>query len=149
VSGTRALALAAIPELTEETGLAFGATENDSAKPDHDGGRLRQATPSLGKLRFVARAVTPPAHPCRYDTRFFLVFADEVGIDPRAITDSVELLDLQWVDMNADSCLNMPEITGTVLAEVNERMKTDPSFGCAGDVPFYLLRRGQFVRHML
>jgi 8-oxo-dGTP pyrophosphatase MutT (NUDIX family) len=109
VSGTRALALAAIPELTEETGLAFGATENDSAKPDHDGGRLRQATPSLAKLRFVARAVTPPAHPRRDDTRFFLVFADEVGIDPRAITDSVELLDLQWVDMNADSCLNMPD----------------------------------------
>jgi 8-oxo-dGTP pyrophosphatase MutT (NUDIX family) len=124
VSGARPLALAAIRKLTEETGLASGTTENGSAKPDRDGGHLRQTAPSLAKLRLVARAVNRPAIRATNDTRLFLVFAEEVGIDPAAITNSVELLDLQWVDMNAVSCLNMPEITKTVLAEVNERMKT-------------------------
>jgi 8-oxo-dGTP pyrophosphatase MutT (NUDIX family) len=140
-AGARALALAAVRELSEETGLIFGV--NGAQASD------RLPAPSLSSLRFVARAETPPGYARRYDTRFFLTFTDEAGIDPTAISDSAELLDLQWVDMNAVSCLNMPDITKTILAGVIDRMKADPPLGFAGDVPFYLQRRGRFVRQML
>jgi 8-oxo-dGTP pyrophosphatase MutT (NUDIX family) len=130
----RALALAAARELVEETGLHLSTSA---------------ASPELATLRFVARAITPPGQPRRFDTRFFLTFTDEVGIDPTAIRDSRELLDLQWLDMSDISCLNMPDITRIILGDVIDLMKTDPSLGFGRDVPFYLLRGGRFVRLML
>jgi 8-oxo-dGTP pyrophosphatase MutT (NUDIX family) len=107
------------------------------------------AAAELATLRYVARAITPPGHPRRYDTRFFLTFTDEAGIDPSDICDSRELLDLQWLDIDDISCLNMPDITKTVLGDVVELLKVDPSLGFGRAVPFYFLRRGRFVRHML
>jgi len=72
-----------------------------------------------------------------------------VGIDPAVITDSRELLDLQWLDMNDISCLNMPEITKVILGDVIDLMNADPSLGFGSAVPFYQMRRGRFVRQML
>jgi 8-oxo-dGTP pyrophosphatase MutT (NUDIX family) len=138
----RALALAATRELTEETGLQLGAelSPTDNRVPE---------AAELSTLRYVARAITPPGSPRRYDTRFFLTFTDEAGVDPSHIRDSQELLDLQWLDIGDISCLNMPDITKMVLRDVADQMKADPSFGFGLAVPFYFLRRGQFVRHML
>jgi len=132
--GARALALAAVRELGEETGLHL-------APPS--------SAPPLSTLRFVARAITPPGPPRRFDTRFFLTFTDEVGVDPGAIRDSRELLDLRWLDMSDISLLNMPDITKVILGDVIDLMKADPSLRFGSAVPFYVLRRGQFVRHML
>jgi 8-oxo-dGTP pyrophosphatase MutT (NUDIX family) len=140
--GARALALAAVRELAEETGLRFSAQKPAT-------GSETAAAAELATLRYVARAITPPGHPRRYDTRFFLTFTDEAGIDPSDICDSRELLDLQWLDIGDISCLNMPDITKTVLGDVIELLKADPSLGFGRAVPFYFLRRGRFVRHML
>jgi 8-oxo-dGTP pyrophosphatase MutT (NUDIX family) len=140
--GARALALAAIRELAEETGLRFSA-RNPATGVETTGAA------ELSSLRYVARAITPPGHPRRYDTRFFLTFTDEAGIDPSDICDSRELLDLRWLDIGDISCLNMPDITKTVLGDVVELLKADPSLGFGRAVPFYFLRGGRFVRHML
>jgi 8-oxo-dGTP pyrophosphatase MutT (NUDIX family) len=139
--GVRALALAAIRELAEETSLRI---MSPSQEADTGNGTAR-----LSGLRYVARAITPPGHPRRYDTRFFLTFTDEAGIDPSHIRDSQELLDLQWLDMSDISCLNMPDITRIILGDVIDLMKADPSPGFGSAVPFYVSRRGRFVRHML
>jgi 8-oxo-dGTP pyrophosphatase MutT (NUDIX family) len=139
--GVRALALAAIRELAEETSLRIMSPSQEA-----DTGN---ATARLSGLRYVARAITPPGHPRRYDTRFFLTFTDEAGIDPSHIRDSQELLDLQWLDMSDISCLNMPDITRIILGDVIDLMKADPSPGFGSAVPFYVSRRGRFVRHML
>jgi len=129
----RALALAAIRELHEETGLFIGRTADGAAA-------------DLASLRYVARAITPPGNVRRFDTRFFLTFTDEAGIDPTNIRDSAELHDLTWLDIDAASGLNMPLITRTILEDVIDRMKADPSLPFGSPGPFYYSRRGRTFR---
>ena len=129
----RALALAAIRELHEETGLFIGRSADGPAA-------------DLASLRYVARAITPPGNVRRFDTRFFLTFTDEAGIDPADIRDSAELHDLTWLDIDAASGLNMPLITRTILEDVIDRMKADPSLPFGSPGPFYYSRRGRTFR---
>ncbi|WP_320201957.1 NUDIX hydrolase [Agrobacterium sp. rho-13.3] len=136
-AGARALALAAIRELHEETGLRFG---NDARQ---------QERPDLSKLRFVARAITPPGKVRRFDTRFFCCFTDEVGINPAVLNDSRELLDLQWLDIQGNSSLNMAPITRLVLEDVTKFMIGDPSLQFESPVRQYFERRGKFIRGFL
>lgn len=138
VRRARGIAMAAIRELHEETGLVIGQLE-----PTAQSMRL---SANLQSLRYVARAITPPGNVRRFDTRFFLTFVDEAGIDPTAIRNSDELQDLQWLAMDAVTNLKMPPITRTILDDVKKLMSTDPSlpFGSAG--PFYYLRHGRLQR---
>lgn len=136
---SRALALAAVRELWEETGLLIGRL------PEGFGGRPRPAA-DLASLRYVARAITPPGNIRRFDTRFFLTFTDEAGIDPLHIRDSAELHDLAWLDIEATSGLNMPLITRTILEDVMAQMKADPALPFGSPGPFYYSRRGQSFR---
>lgn len=131
--GARALALAAIRELHEETRLRFG----DGQAPD------------LSVLRFVARAVTPPGRVRRYDTRFFCCFADEAGIDTADMTDSEELVELQWLDIEDNSSLNMAPITRMVLEDVTNFMIGGRSLQFESPVRQYFERRGIFTRGFL
>lgn len=132
-ASARALALAAIRELGEETGLL----------PEHTGS---QAVPDLSRLRYVARAITPPGHVRRFDTRFFLTFADEINVNLASLQDSDELSDLRWLDMADISGLKMPDITRTVLEDVTNLMIGDPSVPFGTPVPFYFMRHGRFIR---
>jgi 8-oxo-dGTP pyrophosphatase MutT (NUDIX family) len=128
----RALALAALRELCEETGIGFPGGAAD-----------------LANLRYVARAITPPGHVRRYDTRFFLAFADETTLDLAALQDSAELQDLQWLDMRTVSGLKLPRITQTVLEDVKTQLEADPSLPFGTAVSFYSMRHGRFVRSRL
>ncbi|MDS7596832.1 NUDIX hydrolase [Agrobacterium tumefaciens] len=130
-AGARALALAAVRELVEETGIRLG---RESTGPD------------LSTLRFVARAITPPGLSRRYDTRFFSGFVDEIDVDIAALRDSDELRDLRWVDTANLSGLNMPTITRTVLEDVTKLMIGDPSLPFECPVRFYFTRHGRFIR---
>lgn len=134
----RGIAMAAIRELHEETGLAIGQLYGTGAST--------RLSASLGCLRYVARAITPPGNVRRFDTRFFCTFVDEAELDPASIRSSDELQDLQWVDMHAIDHLKMPPITRTILDDVKKLMSADPSlpFGSAG--PFYYLRHGRLHR---
>lgn len=118
-----AFGVAAIRECAEETGLMLGSP---ARAPIPSGGVWRDfATagiiPSLGGLTFVARAITPVGYARRFDTRFFL--ADASGVAGRAPEGSdPELLDLSWVTWEVARTLDMPAITGSVLAIAEERL---------------------------
>ncbi|MCV3738277.1 NUDIX hydrolase [Rhizobium sp. TRM96647] len=139
----RGLGVAALRELYEEAGLAVGAA---AEAPGAGGTPFR---PDLSQLRFVARAVTPPGPPRRYDTRFFALFTDDVGIDPRAARDSHELSDLQWIDIFQTLKVDMPAITVFILEELKIALRNDPSLPFGGQAAFFLHRRGKLVRDTL
>ncbi len=69
VSRARALALAAIRETFEETGLMLGTKEHGSPEGMPDGPWAafgeRGVFPDLESLQVVARAITPPRRPKR------------------------------------------------------------------------------------
>ncbi len=126
----RALALAALRELHEETGLGGGDAD-------------------LSRLRYVARAITPPGNVRRYDTRFFLAFTDETLFDMARLGDSDELQDVRWLDIAELSGLKLPRITQAVMEDVKNLMASDPSLPFGSPVSFYFMRHGRFVRSRL
>lgn len=130
----RALALAAIRELHEETGIVIG---------DASTGRL---SARLDGLRYVARAITPPGMVRRFDTRFFSAFTDEAGVDPGSVRDSQELHDLRWVSLRGTDDIPMPEITRSILEELRILMDNNPGLPYGLPVPFYFARRNAMVR---
>jgi 8-oxo-dGTP pyrophosphatase MutT (NUDIX family) len=78
----RALALAAIRETYEETGLLLGAPANDmseAAAGPWAAFTRAQILPDLTAIHFVARAITPPRRPKRFDTRFFAADAGTIA----------------------------------------------------------------------
>ena len=137
-SRLRAIALAALRELHEEASIAIGsASAGNTALP---------FLPDLANLRYMARAITPPGHPRRFDTHFFAVFADEAGIDPMDSRESRELEDLRWIDVNDVSSVTMPDITEIILGELRSSLAHDPSLPFGRPVPFFHTRRGRFTR---
>ena len=138
----RALANAAVRELAEETGLVIGQAGLGRWNRPMVAGDLRH-------LRFLARAITPPGHVRRYDTRFFVAFTDEVGLNPAAICDSDELSDLGWHSPDATTRLPLPDITRIILAELVNVMNKEPALPFGMTVPFYFTRHGQFMRSYL
>ena len=140
-SRLRAIPLAALRELHEEASIAVGSKSF--------GNTLLPFLPDLTNLRYMARAITPPGHPRRFDTHFFALFTDEAGVDPRDIRDSRELEDLRWIDVNDVSQVRLPDITGIILADLRASLQSDASLPFGRPVPFYYTRHGRFVRDLL
>ncbi len=140
-SRLRAIALAAIRELHEEANIAIGSKNS--------GNTLLPFLPDLTNLRYMARAITPPGHPRRFDTHFFAQFTDEAGVDPGDIRDSRELEDLRWIDVHDVSAVQLPDITGIILADLRASLQSDASLPFGRPVPFYYTRHGRFVRDLL
>jgi 8-oxo-dGTP pyrophosphatase MutT (NUDIX family) len=121
-----ALAVAAIRELWEETGLILGHPGDwqDDIGPDWQGFAATGHLPSARALQFVFRALTPPGRPRRFDARFFLVDADEIASDLDDFSQACdELSHLQWIPLNEVRSFDLPFITEVVLAEVTGRLK--------------------------
>jgi len=122
VARARALALAAIRETFEETGLRLARP----AAPVRSRGEWRTflasgALPDLAALDFVARAITPPLRSRRFDARFFVADAGALlSLDPGS--GSGELDELAWFDWEAAAALDLPAITRAILAEVALRL---------------------------
>lgn len=148
----RALALAAIRETFEETGLLFGSDEFGAPEIAPEGSWRDFAGhgifPDLSAITFVARAITPPRRPKRFDTRFFTVNASALAkkIDGVTGPDS-ELTDLVWVDFDEARELDLPTITKVIIQEVEARIAN--GFAPYLPVPFYWEKRGSFVREEL
>jgi 8-oxo-dGTP pyrophosphatase MutT (NUDIX family) len=144
----RALALAAIRETFEETGYLIGRPAPGPATvlpPEWREFADAGLYPAPGALTFVARAITPPRRPRRFDTRFFAAsLRDAPHRVPRALGPDAELTELVWVGLDEAARLDLPAITQVILEEVRERLRG----GLSGDapVPFYHERRRVFLR---
>jgi 8-oxo-dGTP pyrophosphatase MutT (NUDIX family) len=147
----RGFPLAALRETAEETGLLLGVKRDQGpAAPDKLWDVFAQAHiyPDLARIHFIARAITPPRRPRRFDTRFFTADATTIAhrIEGVVGPDS-ELVELTWVPIAQATQLDMPTITGVVLEELLARVEA----GMAHDlpVPFYFMREQQFFRELL
>ncbi|TMV08006.1 NUDIX hydrolase [Ruegeria sediminis] len=120
-----ALAVAAVRELWEETGLILGkpGTWSGDIPADWQSFAATGHVPAANALQFVFRALTPPGRPRRFDARFFLVDADEIQGDLDDFTHaSDELSHLQWIKLRDAREFDLPFITEVVLAEVAGRV---------------------------
>ena len=148
----RAFGVAALREAFEETGVLIGRREPHSVPTSAPFAAFarRGLALDLSALRFVARAITPPGRPRRYDTRFFLVRREHVTeIDETIVGDDAELQEIDWVPIEAARSLDLPTITLTVLDEITARLDVDPELSPATPVPFYRWRGSAFTRTLL
>lgn len=144
-----ALALAAIRETFEETGVVVGAPAGRADIAPAGGWADFFASgyrPRLDTLSFFARAITPPQRPRRYDTRFFAVSATDVA--HRALRTDGELLDIGWFTLDEARNLKLPSITRHIIEDI-AALERDPAPAPAAAVPFYFHRRGRFCRELI
>jgi 8-oxo-dGTP pyrophosphatase MutT (NUDIX family) len=136
---TRALALAAIRETFEETGLLLaspGQHHRLVAGPWRD--FLAQgALPDLSALDYIARAVTPPMVPKRYDARFFMADAAHL-VSLERQPDCGELDEIAWFELADALALDLPTVTEMVLKEIPLRL-----VDAGRPIPDWRMRRGK------
>jgi 8-oxo-dGTP pyrophosphatase MutT (NUDIX family) len=147
----RALTLTAVREVAEETGILLGVKGNEPpATPGEIWTEFAKAKvhPDLGNIHFIARAITPPRRPRRFDTRFFTADATSIAHEIEGVVgpDS-ELVELTWVPIERATHLDMPTITGIVLEELLARVEAGMGHGLP--VPFYFMVDRQFFRELL
>jgi 8-oxo-dGTP pyrophosphatase MutT (NUDIX family) len=106
------------------------------------------AVPDLAAVHFIARSITPPGRPRRFDTRFFAVDADAIAarIDGVVSADT-ELVELVWLPIEDAAKLDMPAITMAVVEEL--KIRTASGFKHDLPVPFYRTQRGKRLREFL
>lgn len=104
----RAIAVAAIRETFEETGLLIAAGKSDGGEWHKNIG------PQLGALDYFFRAITPPNRVRRFDARFFS--ADGSSAQGELGGDG-ELTNLAWFSLAEIRDLEMAGITRIALAE--------------------------------
>jgi 8-oxo-dGTP pyrophosphatase MutT (NUDIX family) len=110
----RMLAVAAVRETFEETGLLIGKRVGDGIQPD------------LDRLQFIARAITPIESPIRYHARFFMVPAERAK---GRLRSNGELLDLGWLSFDRARKLPIISVTEVVLEEAQYRLSRRPFRG--------------------
>ena len=105
-SMARALAACAVRETQEEVGLHL---------TDADG----QAR--LDALHFIARAITPPYRPRRFDARFFTAPAEALQSLTPKVSEG-ELNATAWFSLEDAQALDLPSVTRFVLSDLNLRL---------------------------
>ncbi|TYC66090.1 NUDIX hydrolase [Stappia sp. BW2] len=149
----RALALAAIRETYEEAGLFIGRpTQGNNLRlgTGFEAFAERGIQPDLGGLRMIARAITPPQRPRRFDTRFLAVWADAIADRlPDGTGPSGELEDCAWLTIEEARQKELPMITNKILTDLEGRLAKDPDLLPTTPVPYYFFRKGGFVKQEL
>lgn len=133
----RATAVAAVRETFEETGLVIGTPDPEPGARVPDGWHGFFAggmAPALDKLEYVARAVTPPIRPLRFNARFFMVDSRHVCGD---LSGSGELVDLRWFSIADAQALELPMITHRVLSHVDELIADPPVRSPERPIPYF------------
>src|ERR1700759_2353545 len=151
-SRAKSLAVAAIREACEETGLWLGRKRDGTApklegpwKSFTDAGLL----PDPSGLFLIARAITPPGRVRRFDTRFFT--ADASAITHRVegvIHPEAELVELVWVELGSKPLADLHPMTRNVLNELERRLATGPLSHDA-PVPFFHFYGGKMQKDVL
>ncbi len=149
----RALALAAIRETYEEAGIFVGRKSGDRflrLGAGFEAFAERGIQPDLGGIRLIARAITPPQRPRRFDTRFLAVWADDIADRlPEGTGPSGELEDCAWLTLEEARTKELPMITTRILTDLEERLEVDPDLAPTTAVPYYFFRNGGFVKEMI
>lgn len=144
----RALALCALRETCEETGLLIGETglgSPEDVPASWTPFAEKAVFPSLEAVHFVARAITPPGHAKRFDARFFAVDARsiaaqvDVGIGP----DS-ELVELMWLTAEETARARCARVTRVIIREVAARLEAGLEKPLP--VPFLFERNRRWLR---
>lgn len=136
----RAAAAAAIRETFEETGYAIAQALEARPTGPKDWRDFYDCAgaPDISPLRLIARAVTPPYRPIRYDALFFMADAARATHIEGACTE--ELLETDWVTLDEAEALDIPSITRFVLGEVRRRLDTPDA-----PVPYIRMEKGRHI----
>lgn len=148
----RALALTAIREMYEETGLMFGSRAYGAPErvPNNGWEAFRQhgVLPDLGALQVIARAITPTKRVKRFDTRFFAIDRRAIGhVQDGIVGPESELVELAWVTFRQARALDLPYITRVILTDLEDRLAN--GFAPELPVPFYYHRSGRSICEQL
>lgn len=136
----RALALAAVRETFEETGLLLAEpAPAASVAGSWRAFRAEGALPDLAALSYIARAVTPPGRTRRFDARFFQADAAAL-LHPEPTAGCGELDEIAWIPLDDTAALDLPAITRFVLGEVRARLDVPDR-----PLPFVRMVRGRHV----
>lgn len=135
-----ALAHAALRETQEETGIELCGQTNR-----RDGRNV--LSPMLCCLSFLARAITPPRRPRRFDTRFFTISAERISGKSRILDG--EFTTIEWFTLSEARQQDLPIITRIILDDLEERLKADRFHDLNAPVPFYFMRGACFHRKLL
>ncbi|MFO0988312.1 MAG: NUDIX hydrolase [Alphaproteobacteria bacterium] len=138
-----ALALAAVRETFEETGLLLAEIGDigETAHPEWAQWKARDLAPGLHRLRYFGRAITSPSSPIRFHARFFLARAEELRGE---IAGSGELSELAFYPAT-EVLAHMPVVDVTefmlnrVIAYAADPLRFEtrtPIFSYRDDGPF-------------
>lgn len=143
----RAMALAAIRETFEETGVVVGSPSKNPIKINHPDWQAYfdyNVEPPLQAMDFIARAITPPQRVRRFDTRFFMISADYLHTPPEELDRaSGELTDLHWITPKETEDLDLPIITQQVMKIVSKRLTLPPEKRFQAPSMFFKFNRGK------
>lgn len=115
---TIALAMAAVRETFEETGLLLAETGDvGHATTGETWGQFRDlgVAPALHHVSFMARAITPTNSPIRFHARFFRAPASALR---GTLKGSGELDELDWYPLSEALKLPIIDVTEFVLSEL-------------------------------
>jgi 8-oxo-dGTP pyrophosphatase MutT (NUDIX family) len=149
IAAPDALALTAIRELFEETGILLGDHGEPaiSVPPATSWEQFAAArvTPNLAKLHYVARALTPPGHPRRFDTHFFAADAQEIAATIEgAVHDNSELVELRWATVAEVADLDSLPVTYLIALELAQRLAA--GLGHDLPVPYFYAQDDRWIR---
>ena len=126
VAGSKAraqtLAMAAVRETFEETGLLIARTGNPGGVKDASWQALSEQglSADLAALEYFGRAITPADQPIRFNARFFICDSAQVeSFNPDALVQNTELLDLRWVPIDNPDKLALRSVTQFLLIEMD------------------------------
>lgn len=152
-NNARGLGLAAIRETFEETGLVVGSKVKSPPLSRNKEWQTFFSTgyaPTLKPLHLLARAITPPGRPRRFDARFFVLDATDMDLPmahPDGPTD--ELLEINWLTFAQTRATDLPYITGVIIKELEDRLAQDDPWSAKQPVPFFYMAHKRFLRDQL
>ena len=123
-----ALAIAAIRELYEETGLILGASAPwPDAPPQWSAFAQKGFRPAVQHLYYFYRAITPLGQSRRFDARFFVADACHIRGDLDYFAhEGQELSQLQWIGVKEAETLDLALITRFILRQVQQIQRIAP-----------------------
>ena len=134
------LAMAAVRETFEETGLLLAEPGDVGPVPSPSWSAIREhgVAPSLHRLSYVGRAITPVPSPIRFHARFFVADAQyTLG----SLGGDSELEDLHWCPIGEVSRLPMIEVQSFMLAHAIATLTSNDS--ASTTKPLFTQRAGQ------